>query len=289
LRIHLILLLAVAPGCLAATADIARRFFPEELIEGRGGIVPVRERQTVSELADLDGSGKRLIVAGYCNGSAGGVRILSPKAGGSVIATAIPEAMVCRDVSLRILDLDGDRRPEIIAIASQQRGLPATWVFRWRGNALTLLGEHPDGSDATFTDATFVVLDEKGSIGIVDHRSSDRLFTITNGVLHKVAELAAAAIFVRQRAQPTDQHFDFAVTNTDVLRDVVVINGDVDGSARVSNATVSLNGVVLLRTSAFKQRVLTLTPPVGLSATNTITVKIDGRPGGQLTVLVRDR
>ena len=68
---------------------------------------------------------------------------------------------------------------------------------------------------------------------------------------------------------------------------LVVVNGNADGSARVSSGSVRLNGVELLRQRDFNQRVDQFVIPVTLLETDQITVVINSaKPGSFLTVTV---
>jgi hypothetical protein len=67
---------------------------------------------------------------------------------------------------------------------------------------------------------------------------------------------------------------------------IVVTNGNPDGTGRISSAVILLNGVPVAGPSDFNQRVGSLVIPVGLSDTNELTVVLASRPGGSLTVRV---
>ena len=66
---------------------------------------------------------------------------------------------------------------------------------------------------------------------------------------------------------------------------LVVQNGDSSGSRCVSSATITLNGVSILRPSDFNQNISRIERPVDLiSDENVLTARLAGAPGGMLTV-----
>jgi hypothetical protein len=67
---------------------------------------------------------------------------------------------------------------------------------------------------------------------------------------------------------------------------LVVVNGNPDGSARVSSASVYLNGVQLVGVRDLNQRVERLVFPVTLAETNEIRVELGSAPGSFLTISV---
>ena len=194
--------------------QIAMRFFPAALTQDPAGTVPVAERHVVAQVVDLDQNGGKFIVAVYCNGRSGGaVSVLAPAGDGAVIATAMPDGMVCRSPELQLLDLDRDGKPEIIATMPQTRGLPPSWAFKWTGSDLVLLGS--DGSDSTFVDPTFLLIDQDGTIGVLDRRTarvydndgdpearvSDqyRLLNVADGAVHVLGIPDYVGTFLRKK------------------------------------------------------------------------------------------
>ena len=67
---------------------------------------------------------------------------------------------------------------------------------------------------------------------------------------------------------------------------LVVVNGNPDGSARVSSASVFLNGVELVGVRNLNQRVERLAFPVTLLESNEVRVELGSAPGSFLTVTV---
>jgi len=90
--------------------------------------------------ADLDAAGSRdYIVAMYGDGYDGYVRVLKPQNGGpNVVADAAPRSMVGTGPRVRLVDLDGDGKPEIVASGVLNHG-EQTWIYRWNGSLLSLI------------------------------------------------------------------------------------------------------------------------------------------------------
>jgi hypothetical protein len=67
---------------------------------------------------------------------------------------------------------------------------------------------------------------------------------------------------------------------------IVVINGNADGTNRVSSATIFVNGVLIAGPRDFNQRVSRIVKPVALGDQNQIRIKLASKPGSFLTVAV---
>lgn len=92
--------------------------------------------------ADLDHTGSGdYIVAVYCGSPGGIIRVLRPSGSGAVTAAEVAySAMGGHVPRLRLVDLDGDGTPEIVASFATIGGSEQTWIFRWTGDALALFG-----------------------------------------------------------------------------------------------------------------------------------------------------
>lgn len=67
-----------------------------------------------------------------------------------------------------------------------------------------------------------------------------------------------------------------------------IVNGNADGTKRISSATVTLNGTPVAGPSDFGQNVAVIDRTVGLQATNTLQIRLTSAPGSVLTVSVLD-
>lgn len=68
---------------------------------------------------------------------------------------------------------------------------------------------------------------------------------------------------------------------------IVVVNGNSDGSNRVSSASILLNGIQVVGPADFNQRVSVIEKPVTLAAENELTVRLASKPGSFVTVEVQ--
>jgi len=67
---------------------------------------------------------------------------------------------------------------------------------------------------------------------------------------------------------------------------IVVVNGNPDGSNRVSSASIQLNGVQVVGPADLNQRVGRIVKPVTLASANLLMVRVASRPGAFVTVEV---
>ena len=67
-----------------------------------------------------------------------------------------------------------------------------------------------------------------------------------------------------------------------------VVNGNANGTNRISSATIKLNGVEILDPNDFGQNVAVLDRTVALQATNTLEIRLTSAPGSFITVSVLD-
>jgi hypothetical protein len=97
-----------------------------------------------------------------------------------------------------------------------------------------------------------------------------------------------AQTFVRAKNGPTNYNAAFNVPGWIVAPfNMQIVNGDPSGHERVSSASISLNEVQVVNSSAFSQSVGTLniavSPAVGQ---NTLQVTVDGTPGSEITITI---
>lgn len=89
--------------------------------------------------------------------------------------------------------------------------------------------------------------------------------------------------FSREAGTPDTVSRAFAACNTGATYRLVVENG-ATGKDRVSSATISLNGVEVVRPSDLNQRVERVEKEVALQGENTLAVRLTSNPGGFLTL-----
>lgn len=91
--------------------------------------------------------------------------------------------------------------------------------------------------------------------------------------------------FTRLTGQPVNTVQTFSLPPETIAPfGILVENGAAEGSNRVSNATIKLNGTDLYTPSDFNQNVASLTKTVSLTATNTLEVKLASATGSYLTI-----
>jgi len=278
------------------------QFSPENLIQEsleesqEGGLPPFRASDFV--VGDLEGTGQPdFIIAAYTNGFSAAVRVLKKQGGTFVLADqSHVDWLTGIFPSVRLLDLDGDKKPEIIASFSGPRGAVADWVFRWNGNSLELISPQPFDADGrlfiALVDSLFVDLDRDGKLEVISARQVDDelvndVFGFDNlGHLQFRKSLNYFRTYYRHAEKPNPITRAFITNRTELPYVVKILNGDPSGQNRVSSAEVSLNGVTIAGPNRFSQQVSEINVPVALQQPNEITVELGGAPGSQITVVV---
>lgn len=114
---------------------------------------------------------------------------------------------------------------------------------------------------------------------------------VSRGTVKPAAQAAETFVvfgprrFTRSNGSPVNVVAPFTLPADAVAPfSVQLVNGDADGSNRVSSADIKLNGAALFTSSSFNQTVGTLNKSVTLSASNTLEVKLKSSPGSYLTI-----
>ena len=290
-------------GLAATPESIVAAFYPPSLATTVSGPVLPSERTYAYVVADLDGSGSQQIVAVYSNGINCAVRVLSSTGAGALVASAEPILMSCRRGEVELVDVNGSHHPLIVGTALQVRGLPTTWIFRWTGNALALVGPQRRPSTpwvaSGLADTTFIDIDGTGTLSIIDRHtglSSDddgvlhaseenRIYRYVNGELQAGATADYFSGFVRAKGAPGEQRESFEISDPSRARQLIIVNGP-GGAERVSAATITLNGQPIVQPSSFNQNVGIIRLAVTLQAKNDIRVRLEGKPGASIGLLV---
>ena len=96
--------------------------------------------------------------------------------------------------------------------------------------------------------------------------------------------------YSRQTGSPVVENASFTVDNLNGKFSLIVYNGGLEDDATlgkyVSSSTITLNGVVVVGPQNFNQNVTALTIPVSLASSNQLTVKLNGKPGGVITIAI---
>lgn len=300
LLVLLLVLTAGAPQSYAASADLVGRFFPVFLkVMPSGEQVDAEDLQSAFVIGDIDHSGHQLIVAVYTNSSNGAVVVISPESGGSVVSTLSVDDLCCSRPEVRLLDIDRDKRPEIVVTMHALRGGSGTRFYKWNGTSIALLPiegtDDPDLADVTFLD-----IDGDGQIDVLDHQawrtvtetdeqscvSKRRLIKLENGTLKPKATVDFLEAFRRRRGVPETELVKISVENVDTPRQLIIINGDIDGANRVSSAVITFNDQTVIRENDLKLHAGRIDTPVSCMTENDLTVELRGEPGANIHVVL---
>jgi len=287
---------------VAATADqvddLAAAHYPDWLdadyeVMTADGTAPVRRWMAMA--ADLDGTGTTdYVVAVYCNSVSGNVRVL--RAGVGVIAQTNYPAMGGMYPKLRLVDLTGDGRPEIVASFTAMHG-DETWILNWQQRSLVSIAP-------TKTLDNGVVNSVLGTSDFfdVDGDGLPEILVMTDGdpgdppkdVVYKLGSgrfaptgtsLLYANRFVRGKGEP--EIFTAvirAVTGQKVQ--IKVVNGDGAGDNVATSGELWFNGKQLLGPNDFKKKSRLFTLQATAAELNEIEVDLEGKPGSEVTVSV---
>lgn len=251
-------------------------------------------------LVDLNRNGQPLLVAVYTNRVAGAIRVLSRA--GQVLAAPDLQGMRGFGANVQAVDLDGDGVPEVIAefTTGHSPDNPDTWVFRWVGNGLQLISPTCAVGELTLTclgHVSPIDMDGSGRLSLLVWPGETirngvpltvgnwSLYTIKDGTLHESAQnFSFAREFRRGNGKPFSSVRKFSATpGAATLR---VINGA--GTAASTSGLVTLNGTNVLGPSDFKRNQHAYDVPITLAADNNLTVRLDGKPGSKITIVIQN-
>lgn len=112
------------------------------------------------------------------------------------------------------------------------------------------------------------------------------LFLPLTGHAQEMTPVFGPQVYTRTAGPPQTFTDTFEFCGTAACQ-IVVMNGNADGSGRVSSASIVLNGVEVAGPRDFNQQVGSLVIPVTLADTNELTVRLTSNAGGSLTVTVQ--
>ncbi len=296
----------------ASDQDLARMFYPPALttwIRDHPGLGELQQWNAAP--ADLDRSGNpNYLVVAYSNGHIGRLRVIKKTPSGPVLVSD-PDSPALYETHplLRLLDLNGDGKPEIIATYHiGNHGESAAWIFTWTGNALqTLNPPDPERTNIVIAfraldfvdfngDGTLEVVEPTDEYGVhvefatpeerqsvVPNRSCN-VYQLGNGRYVSTERTATYyGHFARTKGTPapSDESFS-AKPGKYVLR---IANGE-QGKNLVDSAEIQLNGLVILPPAAFNNQRAVITVPVTLREQNTLRVELRSAPGSTLRVVI---
>jgi hypothetical protein len=92
--------------------------------------------------------------------------------------------------------------------------------------------------------------------------------------------------FIRKTGTPEESIATFQNCETTAQYKLLVLNGNPDGTNRVSSATILLNGVQVLGPSDLNQKVGRIEHPIAISHDNQLRVRLTSKPDSFLTISV---
>jgi hypothetical protein len=287
-------LLLAALGASAQTDTVVANAFPECLV------IPDGLRQYGYATGTINGA--NVIAAAFSNGEFGAVVILTPA--GAPIATIAPDNLLGVRPEVALTDIDGDGQPEIVVTMNQPRGLPATWIYRFASDRLTILGPLRDGAklpETDLADAQFLRTDATKRLSVLDRHSArwcdddgtehdtetTTIYTWNGTGFNGGQPVDLVTTAQRGSGAPQPITTTFAVSAVPTSRTLLLINGDAAGEHLASSVSVLLNGDEVIGEKNLNQTIAAIRVPVTLNQlTNQITVTVKSDPGANVTVLV---
>jgi hypothetical protein len=240
------------------------------------------------ETVDLLGSGVAdYIVAAYSNGYTGVVKVFQ-RQGNVLVALHERSDMAGSRPLVRLVDFDGDRRPEVVVSFSANGGSSPAWIFRWEGAGLQKISpSYTDdfGSEVpALIDPDFVDVDGDGAIEVINH--AEEIPNGANGILKFTGDGFVSVVKSGENIAPTanagaDQTIE-AISHAGAQATLsAALSSDPDGDLLAfswAGPFGTLNGGIV-------------TPTLPLGVTNVTLNVNDGRGGGAsdvVTITVRD-
>jgi hypothetical protein len=276
-------------------------FFPQRLIDESqrdyeaGGPLPFQTFAFVA--ADLDNDGSSFLVAAYSNGFSGVVRVLE-RIDGTARVVDEPDLPLMGGIfpSVDVPDVEGDGRPEIAVSYSQAGGSTADWVFRWDGTRLRLIGpvtrDERSLVDTRLSNSSFEDIDGDGIQEIVEPTAADsgapawRVYRLEGSQYVDSTSLHFLDSFYINPTTPQAATRGFVVANPGPGFQLTVINGDRDGTNRVTAGTIRLNGHMVVSPAEIGADVRTVVRRVTVLGENRVEVSLVGDVGSWVLVTI---
>lgn len=255
------------------------------------------ERSWRFQRADLDGTGTpTYIVALYSNGIRAVLRVINAVGNtGTVVAAPADPTLDPYHMSMQLVDLDGDGKPEILLSSGSMRRT-ANWIFAWRSAALVLISPARTLKDGTHVslipDVRLVDVDGDGRPELLTRDIStgiDTTYKLVAGAYQRTSDTLFSSDFERSTGEPN--YWDIVAGLTLGAADVKsryelrVINGAPTGVPATS-ATITLNGKVIFKPADFKNALVTLTALTNLAADNELEVDLAGAPKSSFRIVI---
>ena len=294
--------LALANPSAAAAADPASAVaahYPGDLaaeLTKDGEDSPENREQSYSVITTPSGD---YIVAAYSNKARGTVVLLQKQNGVYSAVQEISKRIGERNPEVRAVDLDADGVPE--AVVTFEYGMNATTeahLYRVANGQLQLIS--PTEKHGNSVIGYPHLLDVNGN-GVLD-LENDRVegtsakpvvvrehYVLRNGQYVAAPPFDYYHLFYREEGDPITTNGKITVPAAMVGKSfrMVIVNGATsDPDYRVSAGTVTLNGVVVAAPSDFSPQRSSWTIPVSLQQSNTITVRLEGKPRSRVAIVI---
>ncbi len=285
----------------AAIKAVVNQYFPQALVlRAQENKYELRRQSCFAVYARRDGVAQT-IVAGYADGA---LSVLERQADGGYASVALVsldqfDFGLGEGCELELVDLDGDGASEIIFGFSGRTGGTADWYFRWNGVSLTNIGPTDEDGDTELYTTTVFDLDHEENLEVVSLGEIKQLYSneetgfwpepvrhvyrYTGGILAKDRTLSYLRSFERSTQAPQTEtetlDFEQAPATQFQLR---LINGERNGSRRLSSGSIRINGTEVVSSSQLNQQVEFLSGVLSLQQRNTIEVTLAAKPDGTL-------
>jgi len=283
---------APAPQQQSDDEPLVNSAFPSALENKQG------TRFFVHQRADLDGTGaKNYIVAVYTNGREGVVRVLRQTDGSVEVAGEAHErSMRGFTPVLRLIDIDGDGIPEIIASFIAMGG-ENTWPFRWDHGRLALIEpseKSPANALAPYFHVDFRDVDGDGALELVHwlpDSADPEVLKLSGGAgsisAKRGKRIVASSRFEKESDDGERYRTTFRAPAGAKLV-ITVVNGDVYGRNRAPKGDLYLNGTPLLLHNDINETTRTFTVSIVASsvAVNELELSLEGGRNAEVTVTI---
>jgi hypothetical protein len=281
---------ALAQPAPSADENLALQFYPPQL-------GPYGHKLYDFGRADLDGTGRSdYLVAVYCGNPPGIVRVLKVSGETATLMSEIaPETMGGHFPNLRLVDLDGDGRPEIVASFATIGGGATTWIFKWSGGALTPFGPTVTTGrrrlvHSVLGSVEFFDLDGDGIREIVEH---DRIvreshvwkFSSNGKYTVQPSRISYVNRFERHTGDPELFTGVFPAASGQKL-EVTVVRGDANDEHAPVTGDLFVNGHRLFGPEDFQKTTRVLRATITAKDLNEVESTLEGKPGSAITVSI---
>jgi hypothetical protein len=244
--------------------------------------------------------GKSYIVAAYSNGSAAAIELLEPAGNDAIVRQLIRDHQLGYDPDLSLVDLDNDGISEVVLnLASGPRGGSETWIYQFRDGQLARMNPVDKYGNTELGYPDILDFGGTGKMDLVDQFNTGprteptvhyQHYVLQNGAYIERGPLDYYGLFFRAKGAPATQTETLSIPATALGKPfrLTIFNGaDFGPDVRVTAGTITLNGVTVAAPSDFRQARASWTLPVTLQTENTITIRLEGAPGGRIAIAIR--